>query len=67
MCSYAFRPLLFGRSAKETALVAEDVVDDRGRDDGDVGDVEFDVCDRLTFFVGGCSVSVATVVLMEGR
>lgn len=66
MCSYAFLPLLLGRSAKETALVAEDAVDDRGRD-GEVGVVAFDGCDRLTFFVGGCSVSVATAVLMEGR
>lgn len=66
MCSYAFLPLLLGRSAKETALVAEDAVDDRGRD-GKVGVVVFDVCDRLTFFVGGCSVSVGAAVLMEGR
>jgi len=66
VCSYAFLPLLLGRSAKETALVAEDAVDDRGRD-GEVGVVACDGCDRLTFFVGGRSVSVATAVLMEGR
>ncbi len=67
VCSYAFLPLLFGRSAKETALVADDAVDDRGRD-GEVDAVEVDVCDRLTLLVGGGSVSVATEALMtEGR
>ena len=67
VCSYAFLPLLFGRSANETALVADDAVDDRGRD-GELGDVEVDVCDRLTFLAGGCSVSVVTeVLMMEGR
>ncbi len=66
VCSYAFLPLLLGRSAKETALVADDAVDDRGRD-GELGEVEVEGCDRLTFLVGGCSVSVVTEVLMEGR
>ena len=67
VCSYAFLPLLLGRSAKETALVDDEAVNDRGRG-GSVGDVDVDGCDRLTFFVGGCSVSVATgVLMMEGR
>lgn len=49
--SYAALPLLLGRSANETVL-ADDKVDDRGRDD-ETGDGEFDECDLLTFFVGG--------------
>ena len=52
VCSYAFLPLLLGRSAKETTLAADEAVDDLGRD-GEFDDVEFAVCDRLTFFVGG--------------
>ena len=52
MCSYAFLPLLLGRSAKETTLAADEAVDDLGRDGG-FDDVELVVCDRLTFFVGG--------------
>ena len=64
MCSNAALPLLFGRSfgrsAKETVFEVDDeVVDDRGRK-GDVGDGEFEVCDLLIFFVGGCCVSVET-------
>lgn len=51
--SYAALPLLFGLSAKETTFVVDEAVDDRGRD-GEVGEVEFDVCDRLIFFLGGC-------------
>ena len=67
VCSYAFLPLLLGRSAKETTLVAEEAVDDLGRA-GELGDVEMEACDRLTFFVGGRSVSVVTgVLMMEGR
>ena len=65
MFSYAFLPLLRGRSAKETTLVAGDAVDECGRA-GEMGDVKLDVCDRFTFFVGG-SASAATGVLMEGR
>ena len=57
--AYAALPLLFGRSAKETVLVDENVVDARGFD-GEVGEGVFDVCDRFTFFVGGCWASVAT-------
>lgn len=49
--SYVALPLLLGRSANETVLV-DDVVNDRGRDD-ETGDDELDVCDLLTFFVGG--------------
>lgn len=45
-------------------------VDDRGRE-GEVGEGEFDVCDRLTFFVGGgCGVFVVVgeaLVVIEGR
>lgn len=53
VCSYAVRPLLFGRSAKVTVLDAvDDVVEERGRD-GDVGDGELDGCDRLIRFDGG--------------
>ena len=64
--SYAALPLLFGRSAKETFLVDDDV-DDRGRVD-DVGDGDVDECDLLTFLVGGCCVSVVTEDLeREGR
>jgi len=56
--------------------VVDEVVDDRGRG-GDVGDVDFDVCDRLIFFVGGCGCScdevssvlglVGEALEMEGR
>lgn len=63
--SYAALPLLFGRSAKETFLVDDDVVD-RGRV-ADVGDCDVE-CDRLTFLVGGCCVSVVMEDLeREGR
>lgn len=48
--SYVALPLLLGRSANETVFV--DKVDDRGRDD-EIGDGEFEECDRLTFLVGG--------------
>ena len=51
--SYAARPLLLGRSAKDTTLMEFDVADDLGLD-GDVGEGEFEVCDLLIFFVGGC-------------
>ena len=67
VCSYAALPLLFGRSAKETVLVEDEAVDDRCLR-GEIGEDVFDVCDRLTFFVGGCWVSVATEDLdTEGR
>ena len=59
VCSYAALPLLFGRSANDTVLVDDEDVDDRCLG-GEVGDVVLDVCDRFTFFVGGCWVSVAT-------
>ena len=52
VCSYATRPLLLGRSAKETALVEVEVADDLGLD-GDMGEGEFDVCDLFIFFAGG--------------
>ncbi len=72
VCSYAVLPLLLGRSAaKETNLVEEDDVDDRGRD-AEVGDASSAVCARLTFLVGGCccdgddSAAVAALT-MEGR
>ena len=51
VCSYVARPLLLGRSAKETDLF-EDEVADLGRDDR-VGDGVDVVCDRFTFFAGG--------------
>ena len=67
VCSYAALPLLLGRSAKETVLVEDEVVDDRCLS-GELGEDVFDVCDRLIFFVGGCWVSVATEDLgTEGR
>lgn len=72
MCSYAVLPLLLGRSAaKETDLVEEDAVEDRGRGRGGVeGKASPDVCARLTFLVGGCggedSEAVAALE-MEGR
>ena len=60
------RPLLLGRSAKETFLVDE-VVDDRGRAD-EGGDGVLDACDRLTFVDGGGWLSVTTDSLAgEGR
>ena len=65
--SNAGLPLLRGRSANETVLVEDEVVEDRCLN-GEVGEFAFDVCDRLTFFVGGCWVSVATEALgTEGR
>ena len=51
--SYATRPLLLGRSAKDTALTECEVADDFGLD-GDVGEGDLDGCDLLTFLVGGC-------------
>ena len=67
VCSYAALPLPFGRSAKETVLVEDEAVEDRCLS-GEIGEDVFDVCDRLTFFVGGCWVSVATEDLeTEGR
>lgn len=51
--SYAALPLLFGRSAKETTFACDEPIEDRDFD-GVVGDDESEVCDRLTFFVGGC-------------
>lgn len=69
VCSYAALPLLLGRSAaKETDLVEEDVVFDRGRDTM-VGEASSEVCDRLTFLVGGCGDDSAVVAAleMEGR
>ena len=72
VCSYAFLPLLFGLSAKETFLVVDEVVDDRDRDFAR-GEDASDVCDRFTFFVGGCcwGVEVFSLVVealvMEGR
>ena len=67
VCSYAALPLLFGRSAKETVLVEDEAVDDRCRS-GETGEDVLDACDRFTFFVGGCWVSVATEDLgTEGR
>lgn len=56
VCSYAFRPLLLGRSAKETDL-AEVVVDDLDRN-GEVGEGVEAVCERFTFFAGGGWASV---------
>ena len=69
VCSKAVLPLLLGLSAaKETDLV-EDDVDERGRDVV-VGEASSDVCDRLTFFAGGCggedSMAVAALGI-EGR
>ena len=51
--SYATRPLLLGRSANDTALMEFEVADDFDFD-GDMGEGEFEVCDLLTFFAGGC-------------
>ena len=51
--SYTARPLLLGRSAKDTALTGFEVADDFGLD-GDVGEGDVKVCDLLIFFVGGC-------------
>ena len=53
VCSYTARPLLRGRSAKDTALTGFEVADDFGLA-GDVGEGELEECDRLIFFVGGC-------------
>ena len=53
VCSYATRPLLLGRSAKDTALTECEVADDFGLD-GDVGEGDLEVCDLLIFLVGGC-------------
>lgn len=67
VCSYACLPLLLGRSTKETTFAVDEPVEDRGRDD-ETGDVKVEVCDRLTFFTGGCCVSVAREDLeTEGR
>lgn len=53
MFSYATRPLLFGRSANDTALVEFEFADGFGLD-GDMGeDACVEVCDLLIFFVGG--------------
>ena len=67
MFSYAGLPLLLGRSAKDTVFVKDEAVDDRWRE-GEMGELVFDVCDRLIFFAGGCWASVATEAFeMEGR
>ena len=52
VCSYATRPLLLGRSAKDTALAELEVADDFGLD-GDMGEGEVEVCDLFILFVGG--------------
>ena len=62
VCSYAARPLLFGRSAKETFLVMEAV---RGRE-GKVGEGVLEGCDRFTFLAGGDSSGCAGFEI-EGR
>lgn len=66
--SYATRPLLFGRSANDTALTEFEVADDFGLD-GNMGEGEFEVCDLLSFFAGGCcGISEAGEALeIEGR
>ena len=66
--SYATRPLLLGRSTKETALVEVEVADDFGLA-GDMGEGDFAVCDLLIFLVGGCcGISVGGEALeIEGR
>lgn len=66
--SYAARPLLLGRSAKETALVEFEVADDFSLD-GDVGEGDVEVCDLLIFLLGGCcGISVGGEALeIEGR
>ena len=65
--SNAGLPLLRGRSANETVLFEDEFVEERCLN-GEVGEPAFDVCDRLTFFVGGCWVSVATEAFeTEGR
>lgn len=53
VCSYATRPLLLGRSAKDTALVEFEVADDFGLD-GSMDEGEVEVCDLFIFFAGGC-------------
>ncbi len=66
--SYAARPLLLGRSAKDTALAEFEVADALGLD-GDVGEGDFEGCDLLIFLVGGCcDISVGGEALeIEGR
>lgn len=67
VCSYVGLPRLLGRSANDTVLVDDKAIDCRCFG-GEVGEVALDVCDRFTFFVGGCWVSVATEAFeMEGR
>ena len=50
--SYVALPLFLGRSANETTFTEDDVVDERGRE-GEVGDVDSEMCDRLIFLDGG--------------
>ena len=50
--SYVTRPLLFGRSAKDTTLAECEVAEGFGLD-GDMGEGESVVCDLFIFFVGG--------------
>ena len=60
VCSYAARPLDFGRSAKVTLLAEDDeVVDARGRwvVEGDDGTSDGVLCAVLTLFAGGEAAS----------
>ena len=52
VCSYAFRPLLFGRSCAKVTVLDVTETAEGGVSCGDAGDGDEDVCDRFTRLAG---------------